>query len=148
MEVIGRARNGFRDKFGVPRQPREESAIETRIVFDPKYRQEEALRGIEGFSHLWVLWIFDKAVPHTNNTPEKPANNDNKTEGDGGTFRATVRPPRLGGNTRVGVFATRSPFRPNPELREVAARGEDDKRRDRAGGEWSGYGGWNADCGY
>lgn len=95
MEVIGRARNGFRDKFGVPRQPREESAIETRIVFEPQYRQAEALRGINGFSHLWLLWLFDRVE-------------------DGGTFRATVRPPRLGGNTRVGVFATRSPFRPNP----------------------------------
>ena len=112
MEVIGRARNGFRDKFGVPRQPREESAIETRIVFEPKYRQEEALRGIEGFSHLWVLWIFDKTVPHTNNTPEKPVNDSNESIPN--TFRATVRPPRLGGNMRVGVFATRSPFRPNP----------------------------------
>ena len=139
MEVIGRARNGFRDKFGVPRQPREESAIETRIVFEPKYRQEEALRGIDGFSHLWILWVFDRAIPHTNNpinNPKDPVKYNNETggksnpennpegaaknheiereNGDGGTFRATVRPPRLGGNTRVGVFATRSPFRPNP----------------------------------
>lgn len=91
LKVIAYARNGHTDKFGIPRQSREESPILTRIVFEPEYRIKEALRGIEEFSHLWLLWGF-------NTTDWSP----------------TVRPPRLGGNKRVGVFATRSPFRPNP----------------------------------
>lgn len=91
LKVIAFARNGHTDKFGIPRQSREESPILTRIVFEPEYRSPEALRGIEGYSHLWLIWGF-----HT-------------TE-----WSPTVRPPRLGGNTRMGVFATRSPFRPNP----------------------------------
>ncbi len=94
LKVIAFARNGHTDKFGIPRQSREESPILTRIVFEPDYRVPEALRGIEGFSHLWLLWGFSE-VP----------------EGD---WSPTVRPPRLGGNKRMGVFATRSPFRPNP----------------------------------
>lgn len=89
--MIAYARNGHTDKFGIPRQSREESPIVTRIVFEPEYRIPEALRGIEGYSHLWLIWGF-------NTTDWSP----------------TVRPPRLGGNTRMGVFATRSPFRPNP----------------------------------
>lgn len=91
LKVIAYARNGHTDKFGIPRQSREESPIVTRIVFEPEYRIPEALRGIEGYSHLWIIWAF-------NTTDWSP----------------TVRPPRLGGNTRMGVFATRSPFRPNP----------------------------------
>ena len=91
LKVIAHARNGHTDKFGIPRQSREESPIITRIVFEPDYRIPEALRGIEGYSHLWLIWGF-------NTTDWSP----------------TVRPPRLGGNTRMGVFATRSPFRPNP----------------------------------
>lgn len=91
LKVIAYARNGHTDKFGIPRQSREESPIVTRIVFEPEYRIPEALRGIEGYSHLWLIWGF-------NTTDWSP----------------TVRPPRLGGNTRMGVFATRSPFRPNP----------------------------------
>ena len=91
LKVIAYARNGHTDKFGIPRQSREESPILTRIVFKPEYAVKEALRGIEGYSHLWILWGF-------NTTDWSP----------------TVRPPRLGGNTRMGVFATRSPFRPNP----------------------------------
>jgi len=89
--VIAYARNGHTDKFGIPRQSREGSPILTRIVFEPEYRVVEALRGIEGYSHLWLIWGF-------NTTDWSP----------------TVRPPRLGGNKRMGVFATRSPFRPNP----------------------------------
>ena len=89
--IIARARNGFTDKFGIPRQSREESQIETRVVFEPEFRNPDALRGIEGYSHLWLIWGFST---NSNNL--------------------TVRPPRLGGNTRIGVFATRSPFRPNP----------------------------------
>ena len=91
LKVIAYARNGHTDKFGIPRQSRDESPILTRIVFEPEYRIVESLRGIEGYSHLWLIWGF------------------NTTE-----WSPTVRPPRLGGNKRMGVFATRSPFRPNP----------------------------------
>ena len=94
LKVIAYARNGHTDKFGIPRQSREESPILTRIVFEPEYNVREALRGIEGYSHLWLLWGFSEA--HMEN------------------WSPTVRPPRLGGNKRMGVFATRSPFRPNP----------------------------------
>lgn len=92
LKVIAYARNGHTDKFGIPRQSREESPILTRIVFEPEYRIAEALRGIEGYSHLWLLWGFSEVD----------------------SWSPTVRPPRLGGNKRMGVFATRSPFRPNP----------------------------------
>ena len=93
--TIAYARNGFSQKFGIPRQSREESCIETRIVFTPEYRVREALRGIEDYSHLWLLWGFSEVSSENSWSP-------------------TVRPPRLGGNKRMGVFATRSPFRPNP----------------------------------
>lgn len=92
LKVIAYARNGHTDKFGIPRQSREESPILTRIVFEPEYNVPEALRGIEGYSHLWLLWGFSKVD----------------------SWSPTVRPPRLGGNTRMGVFASRSPYRPNP----------------------------------
>ena len=92
FKVIAYARNGHTDKFGIPRQSREESPILTRIVFEPEYAIPEALRGIEGYSHLWLIWGFSEVD----------------------SWSPTVRPPRLGGNTRMGVFATRSPFRPNP----------------------------------
>ena len=92
LKVIAYARNGHTDKFGIPRQSRDESPILTRIVFEPEYRVAEALRGIEEFSHLWILWGFSEVD----------------------TWSPTVRPPRLGGNKRMGVFATRSPYRPNP----------------------------------
>lgn len=91
LTIIARARNGFTDKFGIPRQSRERSGIETRIVMESAFRDKNMFRGIEGFSHLWLIWGFSQA------------------EG----WSATVRPPRLGGNVRMGVFATRSPFRPN-----------------------------------
>lgn len=92
LKVIAYAHNGHTDKFGIPRQSREESPILTRIVFEPEYNIPEALRGIEGYSHLWLLWGFSEVD----------------------SWSPTVRPPRLGGNTRMGVFATRSPYRPNP----------------------------------
>ena len=92
LKVIAYARNGHTDKFGIPRQSREESPIFTRIVFEPEFRIPESLRALDGFSHLWLLWGFSETD----------------------TWSPTVRPPRLGGNKRVGVFATRSPFRPNP----------------------------------
>lgn len=100
LKVIAYARNGHTDKFGIPRQSREESPILTRIVFEPKYNVREALRGIEGYSHLWLIWGFSEAQrKNIQNTKD---------------WSPTVRPPRLGGNKRMGVFATRSPFRPNP----------------------------------
>ena len=93
IRPIARLYSDLPDKFGVPRQAGIVEALEGRIVFEPEYRNPEALRGIEGFSHLWLIWQFSRAL---------------RTE-----FSPTVRPPRLGGNERMGVFATRSPFRPN-----------------------------------
>jgi len=105
LKVIAYARNGHTDKFGIPRQSREESPIRTRIVFEPEYRVAEALRGIEGYSHLWLIWGFSRSFSsHTNSSAAWHSLD----------WSPTVRPPRLGGNTRMGVFATRSPFRPNP----------------------------------
>ena len=103
LQVIAHAHNGHTDKFGIPRQSRTDSPIITRIVFTPPFRVREALRGIEDYSHLWLVWGFSQ-VPQAN------PSSDVQAEG----WSPTVRPPRLGGNTRVGVFATRSPFRPNP----------------------------------
>ena len=103
LKVIAYARNGHTDKFGIPRQSREESPILTRIVFEPEFAVPEALRGIEGYSHLWLVWGFSEVE-----------SGRWKVESRRGTWSATVRPPRLGGNKRMGVFATRSPFRPNP----------------------------------
>ena len=93
MKVIARIRSDFDTKFGVPRQSGLVNSAVSRIVFEPEYRNADALRGLDGFSHLWLIWVFSEAV----------------REG----WSPTVRPPRLGGNTRMGVFATRSPFRPN-----------------------------------
>ena len=94
MKVIGRIQSDFATKFGVPRQSGLVDALESTVVFEPEYRNANALRGLEGFSHVWLVWVFDQAIRET--------------------WSPTVRPPRLGGNTRLGVFATRSPFRPNP----------------------------------
>lgn len=94
LKIIAHIHTDFKEKFGVPRQSGIVPGLYGKIVFTPKYRNPDALRGIEGFSHIWVLWEFSLAV----------------REG----FSPTVRPPRLGGNKRIGVFATRSPFRPNP----------------------------------
>lgn len=94
MRPIAHIESAHPSKFGVPRQSGLAPSDRARIVFEPEYRNPDALRGIEGFSHLWVLWIFSQ----------------NTSDG----FRPTVRPPKLGGNERVGVFATRSPYRPNP----------------------------------
>lgn len=93
LRPVAHIYNDYKEKFGIPRQSGRAASVLSRIVFTPPYRSPEALRGIEGFSHLWLL--FDFSLSHT----EK--------------FSPTVRPPRLGGNTRVGVFASRSPFRPN-----------------------------------
>ena len=94
IKVIARIRNDFTEKFGIPRQSGLANSVISRIVFGPEYRNDDALRGIDDFTHLWLIWQFSKAVRED--------------------WSPTVRPPRLGGNTRLGVFATRSPFRPNP----------------------------------
>ena len=94
MKIIARIHTDFKEKFGIPRQSGLVDSLRARIVFEPEYRVKEALRGIEDFSHLWLIWEFSEA----------------KRE----DWSPTVRPPRLGGNKRIGVFATRSPFRPNP----------------------------------
>lgn len=94
IKVIARIRSDFRTKFGVPRQSGLVEALRAEIVFEPEFRNPDALRGIEGFSHLWLVWQFSATVRED--------------------WSPTVRPPRLGGNVRMGVFATRSPFRPNP----------------------------------
>jgi len=93
MKIIARIRTDFPTKFGIPRQSGLIDALKAVIVFEPEYRNPDALRGLEGFSHIWLIWEFSEAVRDT--------------------WSPTVRPPRLGGNTRMGVFATRSPFRPN-----------------------------------
>lgn len=93
IQVIARMRSDFPTKFGIPRQSNLVEDLESTIVFEPEFRNPDALRGIEGYSHLWIIWQFSQAVRQE--------------------WSPTVRPPRLGGNTRMGVFATRSPFRPN-----------------------------------
>lgn len=93
MRVIARIKSDFPTKFGIPRQSGLVEQLRATIVFEPEYRNADALRGLDGFSHLWLIWHFSES-----------ARND---------WSPTVRPPRLGGNTRMGVFATRSPFRPN-----------------------------------
>ena len=94
MKIIARIHNDFKEKFGIPRQSGLSGELTSRIVFEPEFRNPDALRGIEGYSHLWLIWEFSEAKRDS--------------------WSPTVRPPRLGGNKRVGVFATRSPFRPNP----------------------------------
>lgn len=94
IQPIATIRTGFPGKFGVPRQSGLVPELKGTIVFNPGYRNPDALRGLEGFSHIWLIWEFSEAVRDD--------------------WSPTVRPPRLGGNTRLGVFATRSPFRPNP----------------------------------
>ena len=93
IQIIARMRSDFATKFGIPRQSGLVEELRSTIVFEPEFRNADALRGLEDFSHLWIIWQFSEAV-RTGWSP-------------------TVRPPRLGGNTRMGVFATRSPFRPN-----------------------------------
>ena len=94
MRPIAHIRSDFSTKFGVPRQSGLVDTLEATVVFEPEFRNPDALRGLEGFSHIWLVWVFSASVRQT--------------------WSPTVRPPRLGGNARMGVFATRSPFRPNP----------------------------------
>ena len=96
IEPIAYIRTEFPEKFGVPRQSGLAENLIGKIVFEPEYRNPEALRGLDGFSHLWLIWEFSA---------------NRRTAGE---WQPTVRPPRLGGNQHMGVFATRSPFRPNP----------------------------------
>lgn len=93
IQVIAKMHSDFATKFGIPRQSGLVEDLRSTIIFEPEFRNADALRGIEGFSHLWIIWQFSEAVRQG--------------------WSPTVRPPRLGGNTRMGVFATRSPFRPN-----------------------------------
>ena len=94
LRIIARIRSDFPTKFAIPRQSGLVDELRARVVFEPEFRNPDALRGLEGFSHIWLIWQFSEAVRET--------------------WSPTVRPPRLGGNERMGVFATRSPFRPNP----------------------------------
>ena len=94
MRVIARMHSDFAEKFGIPRQSGLVGALRSAVVFEPEFRNPDALRGVADFSHLWLIWEFSEAVREN--------------------WSPTVRPPRLGGNERLGVFATRSPFRPNP----------------------------------
>ena len=94
LKKIARIRSDVPEKFGIPRQSGLVPCLRSTITFEPEFRNADALRGLEGFSHLWIIWIFSENVRDT--------------------WKPTVRPPRLGGNTRLGVFATRSSFRPNP----------------------------------
>ncbi|MBQ3729265.1 MAG: tRNA (N6-threonylcarbamoyladenosine(37)-N6)-methyltransferase TrmO [Spirochaetales bacterium] len=96
LRPIAYIHNSYREKFGIPRQSGLADIV-SEIVFEKEFRDVNAVRGLEDFSHIWLLWGFSDNGDH-----------------DGSSFRPTVRPPRLGGNERVGVFATRSPFRPNP----------------------------------
>ena len=93
IQVIARMKSDFPTKFGIPRQSGLVEELHSTIIFEPEYRNSDALRGLEDFSHLWIIWQFSEAVRKD--------------------WSPTIRPPRLGGNTRMGVFATRSPFRPN-----------------------------------
>lgn len=94
---VAHIRSDFREKFGIPRQSGLVPGLEATVVFEPEYRNPDALRGLEGYSHIWLIWQFHDI----DRTPEAG-------------WSPTVRPPRIGGNTRMGVFATRSPYRPNP----------------------------------
>ena len=110
LRPIAHIRNSYREKFGIPRQSGLTDIV-SRIEFEEEFRDANAVRGLEGFSHLWLIWGFSE-------------------NGGDEAFRPTVRPPRLGGNERMGVFATRSPFRPNPlglssvRLREIIMGGD------------------------
>lgn len=94
IKIIAHIENDYTEKFGIPRQSGLVNSLPSRIILEPEYRVKEAFRGLEGYSHLWLIWQFSEAARES--------------------WSPTVRPPKLGGNKRMGVFATRSPFRPNP----------------------------------
>ena len=118
MEIkpIAYIQTDFKEKFGVPRQSGLAKHLRGRIVFEKEYRNPDALRGLEGFSHLWLIWEF--SANRRTSMQNVPAESHSHGSSDFGgvqcSWQPTVRPPRLGGNTQMGVFATRSPFRPNP----------------------------------
>ena len=99
LAQIAHIETDFSEKFGIPRQSGLVEELRARIVFEPEFRSPDAVRGLDGYDYIWLVWQFSTVV---------------QAGQDGTNWRPTVRPPRLGGNTRVGVFATRSPFRPNP----------------------------------
>ena len=111
LKIIARIKSDFPEKFGIPRQSGLVPSLRSTITFEPEFRNADALRGLEGFSHLWLIWIFSENVRDT--------------------WHPTVRPPRLGGNVRLGVFATRSSFRPNPiamscvKIESIVLEGDD-----------------------
>jgi tRNA-Thr(GGU) m(6)t(6)A37 methyltransferase TsaA len=94
LNIIAHIENAYQTKFGIPRQSGLVTTLQSKIIFEPAYRNRDAFRGLEAYSHIWLLWQFSDAIREN--------------------WSPTVRPPRLGGNQRMGVFATRSPFRPNP----------------------------------
>ena len=94
MKIIGRIQSDFKNKFGIPRQSGLVNELTAKIVFEPEYRNIDAFKGLSGFNYIWLIWEFSETIPDT--------------------FKASVRPPRLPRNERLGVFATRSPYRPNP----------------------------------
>ena len=121
MYTIAHIENDYTEKFGVPRQSGLVNEVSSRIVFEQEFRNPEALRGLEGFTHIWLIWEFSEAKRR--GEKEKTVAGESAAAcgvaGDASSeqkceWRPTVRPPRLGGNVRMGVFATRSPFRPNP----------------------------------
>jgi tRNA (Thr-GGU) A37 N-methylase len=142
MEVIARIHNDFPTKFGLPRQSGLAPSLRSKIVFEPAYRVPEALRGLEGFSYIWLIWGFSaNEAPSFQRAAEpfqagpgpdlkEPAAPPGLRTQENHQWSPTVRPPRLGGNVRMGVFATRSPFRPNPiglssvRLEGIVADGE------------------------
>ena len=99
LAQIAHIETDFSEKFGIPRQSGLVEELRARIVFEPEFRSPDAVRGLDGYDYIWLVWQFSTVV---------------QAGQDGTNWRPTVRPPRLGGNTRMGVFATRSPFRPNP----------------------------------
>lgn len=99
FQAIARVRSDFTSKFGIPRQSGLVNALTAEIIFEPAFRNPEMLRELSRFSHIWLIWVFDRSIRQNLKDGKPPS---------------TVRPPRLGGNRRVGVFASRSPFRPNP----------------------------------
>ena len=126
LHIIAHARNGFSQKFGIPRQSREDSLIETRIIFTPEFRIREALRGIEEYSHLWLIWGFSQC--------EKVKGERLKAKGED-SWSPTVRPPRLGGNKRMGVFASLEELQKHIEnYREQIATSVNDKKNGKKEG--------------
>ena len=106
IEPVARFISPFRTKFGIPRQAGLVPELKGRIVFEPRFRSADAVRGLEGFEYIWLIWGFSGNKPRS-------AAEATSSVAERETFQATVRPPRLGGNERIGVFASRSPFRPN-----------------------------------